>query len=64
MHSSWQINIYSKNMACVRMSGDCESYQMVIPDQRPYKQAQLHQQGKWKLDIPYGQSEKLMPLPK
>lgn len=53
MHSSWQISIYSEKMACVRISGDCESYQMMIPDPRPYKQAQFHQQGKWQFNVPY-----------
>lgn len=53
MHSSWQISIYSSKMACVRISGDCESYQMMIPDERPYKQAPSRLQGKWQFQIPY-----------
>ena len=54
MHSSWQINVYSSNMACVRISGDCESYEMLIPDQRPYKPTRIKQQGKWQMSVPYG----------
>ena len=62
MHSSWQISIYSEDMACVRISGDCESYQMLIPDHRPYKLAKLREQGKWQISVPYQEQHKGLAL--
>ncbi|MCM2681001.1 hypothetical protein [Echinimonas agarilytica] len=53
MQSSWQINIYSAHMACIRISGDCQSYQMLIPDERPYKLSKVRHQGQWHMSVPY-----------
>ncbi|WP_220103861.1 hypothetical protein [Neiella holothuriorum] len=53
MQSSWQISVYSPRMACVRISGDCKSYEMLIPDQRPYLACGTKQQTKYKLTMPY-----------
>lgn len=58
MHSSWQISVYSPRMACVRISGDCKSYEMVIPDQRPYLACRPKLQAKYRLTMPYGMASK------
>ncbi|WP_158100636.1 hypothetical protein [Neiella marina] len=58
MHSSWQINVYSPRMACVRISGDCKSYEMLIPDQRPYMASRSKPQGKWRMSVPYSATKR------